>query len=195
MTIPDGCIWRLVPGSRQNQVAPKWFTWILNDHYQLQSGTRTELGQLVYEAKYKFDRPAMAKLTNAARHSVLQFSRDRDPVKNLCSIDAVVAVPYFGHKPLSIPREVAREIAQELGKTDLSDDVKKIVSTGPSKSGTPASPDHFIAEPNLRGKSVLIVDDVFMTGLTLSAVGTCLQSAGVVSLVGLCMTKAAKGMI
>lgn len=179
--------------------AVPWHVWILSDHYEpVSSATgrqRTHTGDLLYRAKYQADLTSLAVLkdeTRACLISLRQFPAETDA---LGAITAVVAVPCNPPKPLSVPHEIAATAAVALGVPDFSPVVVKTKVTPPAKNRSPRS--HSDAYAVLRpfdGERVLLIDDLFHTGTTLESVARCLRDHGAAHIVGLCLTKAHRGM-
>ena len=176
----------------------EWHVWVLADHYEAELPTnvrmRTYLGQLLYDAKYSGDRRSMGTLEDVIRLSVLQLRQFQKRIDGLSSVNCVAAVPCNPPKRLSVPHELAGAVAEALAVPDLSSHVIKVKETSPAKMNPGLHPEVYAVRGTWNGRAVLLVDDIFRTGSTLESVASRLRQAGASSVVGLCMTKAHKGM-
>lgn len=175
-----------------------WHTWVLSDHYEPVSTPRgrqrTFLGDLIYRSKYYDDKSALEALVNAIRHCVRQLHRFPPQADALAAVTAVTAVPCYPPKVLSVPHEIAKAAAAELGVPDISPSVVKTRETGAAKMSPSLRPDAYQVRGRVVGEHVLIVDDLYRTGATLESVASQVRVAGAERIVGLCVTKAHKGM-
>lgn len=176
-----------------------WHVWVLSDHYEPVPSTggrrRTYLGELTYAAKYGLDRRALELLTTAAQHCVRQLRLFPPRADALSAVTAVTAVPCYSPKDVSVPHAVAQAAAHALGVPDISSTVVKTRETPAAKSNPGLHPDAYEARVRLDGQYVLLVDDLYRTGTTLESVAVKLRAAGAAHIVGLCITKAHKGMV
>jgi competence protein ComFC len=150
---------------------------------------RTELGELVYKLKYKRDTTVLDEIVRL----VSSFA----PFK---TIDVIIPVP-----PSKISRtfqpvvEIAKRLGSLLEIQVLPDTVRKIRNTPELKNvSTPQEKydilkDVFVVvEPSIKGKTVLVLDDLYRSGATLRAITDVLYKHGSVSKVkvlALTMTK------
>lgn len=176
-----------------------WRAWVLDDHYELDVSTggqrqRTYLGELVFRSKYQQDSGSLRLLTDAFRDAVLRLQRFRDQIDGLGSVSCVAAVPCNPPKVLSVPHALADVAAVTLAVPDISSEVSKTRPTDQAKTRAELNPDAYLVGRALQGESVLLVDDLYRTGATLESVAFNLRKAGAAHVVGLCVTKAHKGM-
>lgn len=176
------------------KAARSWPVWIVDNHYDFEVGSRTETGNLVYESKYKFNEQSCRKLKEVVSDAA-KWAAEMPQRHGLVDVDAIMAVPYFGDKQLSVPHQMAQTISAVLGVPDCSNQVQKVKQTEPAKTnpGT-LNPDAYRANLSSALKRVLLVDDLYSTGATLESVGLRLREAGVQDLVGFCATKVGYGM-
>lgn len=190
--LPNSFIWEPV------FTGTSWHTWILDNHYEsgfgLASRSRTHLGELLYRAKYRNDRAALDELSICVRHSALQIRRYQQGLKSLESLTAVAAVPCNPPKSISIPHRIAQAVAVELRLPDISTGVVKTQATPSAKANPTLHPEAYRVDRRLDGQSVLLIDDLYHTGMTLESVATQLRAAGADHVVGLCVTKVHRGM-
>lgn len=190
--LPDSFIWEPV------FTGTSWHTWILDNHYESGFGSagrrRTHLGELLYRAKYRNDRAALDELSICMRHSALQIRKYQRGLKSLESLTAVAAVPCNPPKSISIPHRIARAVAVELRLPDISTSVVKTQATPSAKANPTFHPEAYRVDRRLDGQSVLLIDDLYHTGMTLESVASQLRVAGADHVVGLCVTKVHRGM-
>lgn len=175
-----------------------WYVWVLSDHYEAEVGAagrcRTDLGELVYRAKYCDDRSALEDLKTRVRHCALQLRRLSPGTHALCDVTAVAAVPCNPPKLRSVPHEVVGAIASAFRVYDISASLAKVKVTPAAKFNPVHHPDAYRVDRRLDGERVLLVDDLFHTGTTLESVASQLRAAGADRVVGLCITRVHKGM-
>ena len=167
--------------------------WVIDKYMDIGVG-RTVVGELIYQIKYAQNLKKDEELKVVVKHSVLQLTKFPDDVRSLRQIDAVVAVPTSAGKLNPLPRLIASTVRDALDISDWSDKLTRIGDDGPAKTGNSVTPSMFRVETSMTDRRVLVVDDVYRTGSTIGAMSTCLRSAGVRSIVGLCLAKADQGM-
>jgi predicted amidophosphoribosyltransferase len=139
--------------------------------------TRTELGELVYRAKYQKDRKALDAIAKIAGNFI--SSRDWD-------IDIILPVPPSDtkrqHQPVFI---LADRISSILGIPVCLDCIVKVKETPQLKNvydyaeRSKLLKGAFEANKDmLRNKKVLLLDDLYRSGATLNAVTRALLSKG-----------------
>jgi predicted amidophosphoribosyltransferase len=181
----EGFLW--VPGSME--------CWAMDRHWR--DGDRTEAGHLVNLAKYHGDPQALDDLCNA--FSSWCLSLRACPQASLRRCEVVVPIPAKPLKTLDIPGALARSAGVALGLPVELDLVRKWKQT-PQVKAKPAQErveilkDVFRTEDRAHGSTVLIVDDLVMTGATISAVAMSLRRAGAAGAVGVAATRAVSGL-
>jgi predicted amidophosphoribosyltransferase len=159
---------------------------------------RSVLGQLVYEAK-AYDRhnhpgnQAKAKELAARMADLVR----RHP--SLRQADMLVAVPGSNQdKDYDLPAFLCQELSQHLSISALPDVLKKKRDTKPMKSLNTVSEKNdnvagvFEADnARVRGKKILVVDDIYQTGFSINEVGRAMREAGAVAVFGVVATKTA----
>jgi predicted amidophosphoribosyltransferase len=137
---------------------------------------RTDLGELLYRLKYGGDRNVLGDIID----TVEEFLRKWRPEAN-----CVVAAPPSLKRKSQPVVEIARELAVRLGVEFLEDAVRKVKETPSMKN----VPDWFerqkvlgeaiqASKGDIRGKSVLLFDDLVQSGSTLGRVAEVLQKDG-----------------
>lgn len=138
---------------------------------------RTKLGELVYKLKYKHDTTVLDDIVRII-FSFAKFS----------SIDAIIPVPPSKISRTSQPVvEIAKLLGNYLKIQVFPVAVRKTKNTPEVKNlSTPQErydilKDVFkVVEPSIKGKTVLVLDDLYRSGATLRAITDVLYKQGVV---------------
>lgn len=156
-------------------------------HAQFES-TRTELGELLYQLKYKGDQSAIAPIAQAA----CDFVRGWNP-----GIEVIVPAPPSKTRAAQPLFQIADEVARLLSLPVDNTSVRKTKATPELKNVDHAKRiellggAHSIEGDALRGRRVLLLDDLYQSGATLNAIASLLKKAGRVSAVfALALTRA-----
>lgn len=160
--------------------------------------SRTKIARLRQEAKLygAKDSPSTETLAAASRLAVacVKFIEQS---KSYFSANAVIAVPRSDpSKKYSLPAFIAERIAQDLPFADLSESVKTTTARQEMKD-TPADKRLSALEGTIgvldteavKGKRILIVDDLYQSGTTMNYVGMLLLEAGASCVYGLACEK------
>jgi predicted amidophosphoribosyltransferase len=112
------------------------------------------------------------------------------------SVDGFVAVPSSNPtKQFSLPRGFAAEVARHTGKADLSSAVTKPNATPQMKNLSKAQKVEAllgsvtIDRAKVVGKTIVVVDDLYQSGLTVNYIAEELRAAGAKALFGLTVVK------
>jgi competence protein ComFC len=151
----------------------------------------TPVGELLYAFKYKEKKAALDELVTVAA----DFIRKRWRV----TISGVVPVPASKPRPAQPVLQIAKDLAKALD-VPLHDVVRKATSAKQLKDVTDYAERlkllegaHTVGSVALRGKSVLLVDDLYRSGATLNAVTAVLSSqGGARDVYAFCMTRTRK---
>ena len=150
--------------------------------------TRTELGELVYRLKYRGDQSAVAPIAQAAVDFVREWSPD---------IDVIVPTPPSKTRAVQPLFQIADELGRLLSRPVDKTSVRKFKATPELKNVDYAKRlellggAHSIEGDALRGRRVLLLDDLYQSGATLNAIARLLKDAGGVSSVfALALTRA-----
>ncbi len=151
--------------------------------------TRSDMGELVYQLKYREDKSAVRKIVDLI---VRKY-------KGLETLDAIIPVPSTKKSRTIHPvYEIARELGIRIDVPVFEDVLEK--QAGSTELKNVDDPDErkellkkhmfLINEHNLAGKNVLLVDDIYRSGSTLSVATDILyQQAKVNGVFVLTMTK------
>lgn len=150
--------------------------------------TRTELGELIYKLKYRGDQSAVALIAQAAS----DFVKDWNP-----GIELIVPVPPSKHRAVQPLFQIADEVGRLLNLPVDKASVRKTKATPELKNVDLAKRlellvgAHPVDDRAMRGRQVLLLDDLYQSGATLNALGRLLKEAGGVSKVfALALTRA-----
>lgn len=138
---------------------------------------RTEIGELLYRLKYKSDRSAFASLVEAAA----QFLASRR-----LALDFVLPVPPSKPRVFQPVQEIAKGVGLQLGVTYREDLIHKMKETPQLKNvfdfnerSKLLENAYTIRQPSpLRGKTVLLFDDLYRSGATMNAIADALYTQG-----------------
>ncbi|MCW2749905.1 MAG: hypothetical protein JWR83_1015 [Aeromicrobium sp.] len=155
----------------------------------------TELGQLMRGAK-PYGVPPAESHRKAGRELARQLGVVVSAIPLYQEIDGFVAVPSSNPKTnFSLPRGFTAALAKQTGKADLSNALTKANSTKPLKNLAHAEKlDALIGSVSVdgeqvRGKSLVVVDDLYQSGLTINYIAEELRVAGAKSVFGLAAVK------
>lgn len=139
---------------------------------------RSELGELVYQLKYKGDKGVIGPMVQAIA----------DFVKNWgIHPDAIVPMPPSKQRSFQPVVEIARELAQSvnvplhtnsLTKTKPTQQMKDVGDFAARVVALEAS---FACDKALEGKVVLLFDDLFQSGATMNIAARTLKAQGLVN--------------
>ena len=140
---------------------------------------RTEIGQLLYRLKYRYDREALVPLVDAAA----EFLRTRIITPRL---SAIVPVPPSDiARPFQPVQELAVAIGQHIGLPVLTDvlvktrDIRALKDVSDPAERRQLLRNAFqVDDLVFRGKSVLLFDDLYRSGATLEEITRTLHSQG-----------------
>ncbi|MBA5869229.1 MAG: ComF family protein [Nitrospira sp. CR2.1] len=137
--------------------------------------TRTELGELLYRLKYKGDESAIALIARVT----CDFVREWNP-----GIDVIVPAPPSKDRAVQPLFQIADEVGRLLGIPVDKDTVHKTKATPQIKNIDHAQRlklligAHSIQSDALRGRRVLLLDDLYHSGATLNVIARLLKEAG-----------------
>lgn len=150
--------------------------------------TRTPMGQLVYDLKYGAKRAVARKIALVMAGWVRRKYGHFD-------IDGVVAVPSSTSRPWQPVESIAKRLSERLGIRDFSRQLQKAKTTKSLKNVfDPIERKReldgaFKSTERLRGKIILVIDDLFRSGMTASEVCRVLRTGGVKKVLLLTATK------
>ena len=153
---------------------------------QPESGERTHVGGLEFRAKWRDD---AASLDELARLMAGQIASNRV----LASADLIASIPGNPGKATHIPDELVDQIADLVDDLDVVQLQKTVVT---QELKTLALEDKlqvlqgaFACPSSVRGKSVLLIDDLYQSGSTMWRVAQVLKAQGARKVYGLACVK------
>ena len=151
---------------------------------------RTELGELIFRLKYRGDQTAVSTIAEAAS----DFVKEWKP-----GIDLVVTVPPSKGRKVQPLFQIADEVGRLLNVPVDKESVYKSKATPELKNVERAKRLELILGAHstkgdaLRGRRILLLDDLYQTGATLNAIGRLLKESGGVSAVFVLALTRARG--
>ncbi|HSG40489.1 MAG TPA: phosphoribosyltransferase family protein [Thermoanaerobaculia bacterium] len=161
-----------------------------NEHGHRQfENTRTELGELLFRLKYRSDHSAVAPIAQAACDFVRSWKS---------GIDVIVPAPPSRYRAIQPLFQIADELGKLLGLPVDKTSVRKTKGTPELKNNVDYAQRielvkgaHVLMNRSLRGRRVLLLDDLYQSGATLNALARLLKESGEVSAVfALALTRA-----
>ncbi len=141
--------------------------------------TRSPIGELLFQLKYRGN-------STAAQVAVVMADFFNDKPNILARVDAIVPVPPSTVRNVQPVTQVAQELGKRLNKPVISDAVRKIRETpglknvhDPEERRELLDGAYEVDGERMRGKSVLLIDDLYRSGSTANAVTVALMGAGV----------------
>ena len=149
--------------------------------------TRTELGDLLYKLKYRGDQSAVRPIAQTVRDFVCHWNPGLDVIVPAAPSKNRACQPLF-----QIADEVGRLLELPVDKTS----VRKIRATPELKNVDAVQRVellrgvHTIEGDGLRGRRVLLIDDLYQSGATMNALARLLkESGGASAILALALTK------
>ena len=143
---------------------------------------RSEVGQLLYDLKYRGDKRAIPKIINIVKECITGIN----------NFDYIISIPPSKtDRPFQPVKLICMELASEYNIPFLHDAVIKSKNTEELKNITDIDRRKeilkdalsFNTDYDLKGKNVLVIDDLYRSGSTLTAVTDLLYKKGNVSCV------------
>jgi hypothetical protein len=150
--------------------------------------TYTKIGSLEYQAKFQDNRTAEAELVNICKDWITELPFYKDS-------DYICAMPSSNPNERSLPMRIVNSLAGFKFK-DISEDVFWIDKKKKIKdAGTIDEKLEILLESELKisckldGKTVILLDDLYMSGISMQFVAMKLKEAGAKRVFGLCIVK------
>lgn len=150
----------------------------------------TPIGELEYQAKFNDNEEAEAELTGVCNEWI-------DKLPFLKEADYICAMPGSSPGTKSLPHRIVSNL-EGFDFEDISDSVNWASKTRSVKDAESAEEKLEILEESglqiaegleLKGKTVLLFDDLYMSGLSMQYVAMKLKEAGAARVFGLCTVK------
>lgn len=194
--------WRSLKTPEEVETARKWIVAVqplvfLRDtmalsialaEHQVSEGGRSAIGELEKRAKYDGDRGAIEKLT---QHCI----EITGSLPYYSNVDAVCAVPPRQGKGFDLPTEIAARLAKAIDRPDATSFLSW-VKQKPSlkdeqfeKKWATLEAVGLKCNTELGKKKVLLIDDLYQSGITMQFVAMSLIGAGATHVYGLALVK------
>lgn len=199
-----GNFWRSIKSEKEykkieNFIAEERNTVFLRDTLALSialaenmkdSGVRTEIGELEYQAKYKNNRTAERQLVDICKETLKRL-----PFYNKAS--TLCAVPASDNSNNSIPRRITADVVKNMNLKDISGGISWGNSKLSLKDVSKEQKWDILCEGkltvqssvNIKGKDVILLDDLYQSGITMQYVAMKLQEVGVLRIFGIALVK------
>jgi predicted amidophosphoribosyltransferase len=165
---------------------------VLGDYWHRDERRRTDLGMLIHAAKDQQQAAAAERLAE-------QIVTLAPVVVDSAAPVLVAAVPSNPEPTVHLPGVLAQALAM-AGLGDWADDlIERQASTRSLRDVEPADrleiarAAGYTVGPIVPGTTVVLVDDVVLTGTTLGHVAGCLRSAGATRVVGVVAARSRRG--
>jgi predicted amidophosphoribosyltransferase len=164
--------------------------------HMLNQYERTELGDVVNQAKDYYNQGMNRQRKAAADTLASQMSDFISSHPLYDNAKLIAAIPPSKHNPkrFNLPLYLCQQAASSTGKSLI--EIKKLRATPPSKDYVTAQEKlnsirgAFLADRAVcAGQPVIILDDIYQTGATMSEVAATLRRAGAKQVLGLVATK------
>ncbi|MCM0594159.1 MAG: hypothetical protein HEQ35_04780 [Gloeotrichia echinulata IR180] len=162
---------------------------------------RTPVGQLVRDAK-PYDRGWNAGNQGKAEELAQLMVEFIQAHPTYANADLLAAVPPSNpNKPFDLPTYLVEIIAQSTNQTIATSSLKKVRTTRQMKECRTIQEkidnikDAFAADAaTFKGKTIILVDDIYQTGFSINEVGRVLKQTGDKYILGLVATKTAQDL-
>ncbi|HKW15941.1 MAG TPA: phosphoribosyltransferase family protein [Terriglobales bacterium] len=147
---------------------------------------RSQLGEMVYRLKYKSDKSVLPSIIE----TICEFVR-----KCGLEVDLIVPVPASKSRLLQPVVEIAEGLGKTLGVTIDATSLKKVKRTSQMKDigdfseRVDALQGAFTVSEGLRGKRILLIDDLFQSGATMNVVARVLKEQGCLTVNAIALTR------
>lgn len=170
--------WRLGWTLDVHTTSSEFLGYDQNGHAQFHT-TRSPLGELLYQLKYRGQAQA------AAQVAVVMVDFFSNKTDTLARIDVIVPMPPSTVRTVQPVVEIAKELGRMLHKPIVADAIRKTRETpglkdvqDPEKRRELLDGAFEIERAKVNGKGVLLVDDLYRSGATANAVAVALIGAG-----------------
>jgi ATP-dependent DNA helicase RecQ len=189
--IPSDRVAAFLSRSHPRSLKGPWLAgWALDFHsrYDGDVASRSAIGELVFRYKYNGERQLANEL--ASRWIELLHIHPELPQAN-----AIIPVPPSTQRDFDPVTHLAKSLAEQLNIAALLNVLIKTRTTRPQKEMTALAQKQanvvgaFALKGDVRGQRVLLIDDLFDSGATLSEAARVLTRGGAASIVVLTLTK------
>ena len=154
----------------------------------------TEVGELVASGKYRYrSQPVPQATAGIALADRLRNAIGRHPLLQGASI--VLDVPGHDNRRVSFGSRLAATVAERSGVVMSKVGTRSVFRAESKNLGRAQQAtlmNEFTVAEVVQGQSVLIVDDVIMSGTSMAAVGAAARASGARQVLGICATRTMK---
>ena len=149
---------------------------------------KTKLGDLEYRAKHQHDKQAINTIVNIVTDEIKNSPFYKDA-------DYICAVPAHPNKNFDLPTTIVATVSKNLHKADItkgfifSGKKESIKNVEFKKKWSILEQAKISYKNNLTGKTVILFDDKYQSGITMQYIAMKLYQAGAKQIYGLCFVK------
>lgn len=161
----------------------------LDHNFKDLKGSRTSIGQLEYDGKYKKDQTSINKLADIVSKTIQDLPYYKEA-------DFICSVPSHPDKSFDLPKSITALVSKTVGKPDITDG---FVFGGEKPSIKESTLDKkwegwerarvSFKNDNVNSKKIILIDDKYQSGITMQYIAMILQQAGAADVYGLCCVK------
>jgi len=151
-------------------------------------GQHTQIGELEYQAKFNENQDAESELVD-----ICKVWFESSPYYKLA--DYICSVPCTNKNDISLPKRIINSLSG-FDFEDISDQIywksktKKVKDAGSMEEKLVILEESDLRiDKDLSGKTIILMDDLYMSGLSLQYVAMKLKEAGAERVFGLCLVK------
>jgi len=159
----------------------------LSEH--IEGNERTEVGEWEYQAKYSQNEEAINSLTQLCSVAI----QNRLPYYK--EADMICSVPPTRDKNFHLPERLGAILSSQIDIEDISSNLswtkpkQSLKNLSIEAKWTALEKAGLLVDTDLSGKTVIILDDLYQSGITMQYVAMKLQEAGADKLFGLALVK------
>ncbi len=163
--------------------------WALDFHSRFDGAewSRGSVGELAYRLKYQSDPSAVQPLVDHILELIAQHPE-------LAEVDGIVPMPPSTERPFDPVKAVAEELGARLGKK-VASILVRVRQTAPQKEMHSLAQkranveDAFAVRAKIKDRKILLVDDLYDSGMTLEEAFRALRQAGAIRICVLTLTR------
>ncbi len=162
----------------------------LSEHY-IDSETRTKIGELEYLAKYKFDKDALDNLVNIVKEFI-----STTPFYSETTV--ICSIPPSINGNSNLPTKISTEVSKLMGLEYIGNSIRwgknksQLKELSFDEKWAELEKADILVNVDVKGKNIILVDDLYQSGTTLQYVAMKLKESGAKKIYGLCIVKSRK---
>ncbi len=159
----------------------------------LNDSERTEIGELEYKAKYENCQTSINQISDEVVNLIRKASVFEDA-------QLICVIPSSKEGELSLPQKIVQKICNEISKKNISECVKwgnpksELKELDVSKKLETLEAADLVVKhiEEIKGKNIIIVDDLYQSGMTMQYVAMKLKERGANKIYGISIVKSRK---